>query len=329
MTDLEPGEAFALERLKNAMLGAPPKPVVLGRYELREKLGEGAHSEVFRAYDPKIRREVALKMLRCEDPEGIRRLTREARAIATLRHRGIVRFIDLGEAVDPRSGRRTPYVVMELVRGKTLQRWAAETAPTWRDLCRMFARIGDALAYAHRRGIVHRDFKPANVMITPRGEVRVLDFGLARRAEGFTSGSGVTGTLTAPGVAVGTPLFMAPEQHTGDRVGPAADQFAFCATLFFCVYGRPPFTGDNAFHLADAKVRGRLAPGDPSRAPTALYDTLARGLRPKAHERWPSMQPLLRQLRGQARRIPLAWVVVAGTVGIAAGVAAGALLFAL
>lgn len=296
--DLSPGEALALAQLQSKVLGEPVAPVFVGPYRLVRKLGEGGFGEVFLAYDTLHERRVALKLLRDDEETGApRRLVREGKAIAALEHPNIVRCYEIGDA----TGTTPVYVALEYIEGETVRAWIERTSPSWEAIVEVFVAAGEALAYAHRRGIVHRDFKPSNVMVSARGEVKVLDFGLVCTMPDV-SATGFTDQLTAPGTVLGTPLYMAPEQHLCDEVGPAADQFAWCAALFHMLYDTPPFEAPNPLLLAQAKDEHRLARIPEGRAPAWVFAVLARGMAPKPHDRWPDLKTLLRRFAPPWRR---------------------------
>src|SRR5690606_1302038 len=197
--DLSPGEALALAQLQSKVLGEPVAPVFVGPYRLVRKLGEGGFGEVFLAYDTLHERRVALKLLRDDEETGApRRLVREGKAIAALEHPNIVRCYEIGDA----TGTTPVYVALEYIEGETVRAWIERTSPSWEAIVEVFVAAGEALAYAHRRGIVHRDFKPSNVMVSARGEVKVLDFGLVCTMPDV-SATGFTDQLTAPGTVRG------------------------------------------------------------------------------------------------------------------------------
>jgi len=294
---MSPGEELALAHLCAALFAEPPKIVRVGPYELRAKLGEGGFGEVFLAFDTVARRDVAIKLLHHDEKSvPAQRLIREGRAIAALQHPNIVKFYDLGELSDTSS----VYVAMEYVEGETVRAWIEREEPSWERIMDVFISAGLALAYAHERGIVHRDFKPSNVMLTANLQVKVLDFGLVRRVEDAIPSHGFTDRLTSPGTVLGTPLYMAPEQHLGQSVGPAADQYAFCAALFHMLYDQPPFEASNPILLARAKDLRQIVNVDRTLAPTWLYDALFRGLAPRPEDRWPDMAALIDRLRPRA-----------------------------
>ena len=290
----------------------------IGRYTLLENIGRGATAEVHTAYDPQLDRKIALKLLHT----GVRgSLLREAQALARLAHPNVVSVFEIGE----HDGHA--FVAMEFVAGETLASWMARRAP-WPRVVEIFLGAGRGLAAAHRVGIVHRDFKPENVLVGSDGRPRVVDFGLARNTRRGDSlmpldENGVT-TLTAPGVAVGTPAYMAPEQLRGEDATAASDQFAFCVALWEALYGVRPF--------ADVRGRARLtaiergAVGDPlpdARVPMRLRRVLVRGLAASPASRWPSLDHLLaaleRALPGRRRAITAG--ILAAVVGIGTTVA--------
>jgi predicted Ser/Thr protein kinase/tetratricopeptide (TPR) repeat protein len=311
----------------------------LGRYVVLDRLGRGAMGSVYAAYDPELARRVALKVLRPgaaarQGHEAARqRLVREAQALARLAHPNVVKVFDVGTD----EGR--VFLAMELVEGQSLRRWL-EPSRGWREALEILEQAGRGLAAAHALGLVHRDFKPDNVLVAEDGRVRVGDFGLVRRVDdearrepptrdvddaGDDANDGAGAVLTAVGDALGTPAYMAPEQHEGEEAGPRADQFAFCVTAFEALYGRRPFTeGDRAGLLA-AKRRGvELGPrGAAGRVPASVRAVLRRGLSPAPGDRFAAMEPLLdalaraRARAGMGRFATVAGVVVLGAVGMA------------
>jgi len=282
-------------------------PVGLGRYIVVEQVGAGGMGRVLRAYDPKLRREVALKLLRASmrESQGEARMIREAQAMARLSHPNLVPVYDVeqdGEAV---------FLAMEYVEGGTLKTWLAEQPRSWRDIVAVFVEAGHGLAAAHAAGIVHRDFKPTNVMIGTDGRVRVMDFGLARGVTVADAESSddhdpsVAATeLTEAGTVIGTPPYMAPEQHGGTDIGPASDQYAFCVAMYEALFGIRPFRGNDLRELVRAKLRGipDAPAGGAPRVPKWLHAAVVRGLAVEPTARWPSLVALLVALdRGQAR----------------------------
>jgi serine/threonine protein kinase len=237
------------------MFGAVAAGSRIGRYEVRRVVGGGAMGAVFAAFDPTLGREVALKLLiggSADDPSQPRRadrLAREAKALARLSHPNVVAVYEVGTDDD------RVYIAMEYVEGVTLREWI-DAHPVGRRgeqraVVEMFQQAAAGLAAAHEVGLVHRDFKPDNALIGDDGRLRVADFGLAAWGRGAAksddaiSGRDLEGarSSTSVGQVVGTPAYMAPEQIVGAEVGPAADQFALCVSLFEALFGRRPHTG--------------------------------------------------------------------------------------
>ena len=228
-------------------LGAGAK---LHRYVILGVCGEGGMGRVYRAYDPQLEREVALKVLLPDaiGAEASSRLKREAQMLARLTHPNVVAVYDAQPHGDEL------VVVMEFLAGRTLRKWLA-SKPTPAEIVQVFVKAGRGVAAANRIGIVHRDFKPGNVLIGDDGRVCVLDFGLAQPASMLLStdgrgpsSHGATSSaaepeepLTEPGLILGTPRYMAPEQHLGLPIDPRADVYAFCVALWEALCGRAPF----------------------------------------------------------------------------------------
>jgi serine/threonine-protein kinase len=209
----------------------------LGRYQIQKELGRGAMGTVYRAYDPKIDRVVALKTISieginpAEEEDFRKRFVREAQAAGKLSHGSIVTVYDVGED----EATRTPYIVMEFIEGTTLEEFArGERLPLERALV-LVEQVAEALDYAHERGIVHRDIKPANIIITPDGRAKITDFGIAKL---------VQTQFTQPGQVLGTPAYMSPEQLTGGSVDGRSDLFSLGVILYWLLTGDKPFPGD-------------------------------------------------------------------------------------
>jgi tetratricopeptide (TPR) repeat protein len=292
----------------------------IGRYELVRLRGAGGMGVVWEALDPALDRRVALKLMRerrDSDGELAERLRREAQTLAKLSHGNVVAVYDVGlHDADL-------YVVMQLVEGVTLDRDLASRPRDVAAIVERFAAAGRGLAAAHAAGIVHRDFKPTNVLVGDDGVVRVSDFGLARatRTGGADHDKALEATTTSN--FAGTPAYMAPEQFTGGDVSPATDQFAFCIALWEALYGERPFAGATFGELAGAVTRGhRTQPPEPRRVPAWLHRTLARGLATDPATRWPSMTALVDQLVGVPRRRRRA-VLVGAMVAIVGVTAVG------
>ncbi|MEM6994360.1 MAG: serine/threonine-protein kinase [Myxococcota bacterium] len=292
----------------------------IGRFEVVEALGQGGMGLVYLAVDPSLGRRVAVKLLHAEVALQTR-LEREARALAALSHPNVVVVYEVGTD----DGR--VFVAMEYVRGETLSRWSAAHAEDWRALLAMFVQAGRGVAAAHKAGIVHRDFKPDNVIVGFDGRARVLDFGLAGIADGSPEPSPIAGvawqdkmSLTASGAVMGTPRYMAPEQHLGLAVDGQADQFAFCVALSEALYGAPPFEGQSYSALRAAVLGGQpRTPPPASQVPAEIRDAVARGLCLDPAARHPSMDALLEALQPRAkRRIGGTMAAVGAAVGLGA-----------
>ena len=304
----------------------------IGRYRLERELGAGGMGAVHAAFDPDLERRVAVKVLRSGGGGAEQRLLREARAMARLVHPNVVTVHEVGSA----SGR--DYIAMELVDGHTLAEWLRSERRSERAILDAFMAAGRGLAAAHAAGIVHRDFKPHNVLRSREGRIVVTDFGLARDAEDAAdpvgpvdleghalplpdvSGSTPLAGLTATGSLLGTPAYMAPEQWRGDAVTPATDQFAFSVALWEALAGERPFRGPTVEALRDAILRGP-GPLDESRIPRRLRPVLRRGLDPDPARRWPSVNALLAAIARADRRPILA------AAAVVAALVAGALAF--
>jgi eukaryotic-like serine/threonine-protein kinase len=309
----------------------------LGRYVVIERLGAGGMGVVYAAYDPSLDRKVALKLLRfgssSDSTAGRARLLREAQAIARLSHPNVVTVHDVGMLDD------RVFVAMEFVDGLTLGGWLEETARSWREILEVFAQASRGLAAAHAAGLVHRDFKPDNVMLGRDGRVRVMDFGLARPAgDGATaqgggsatgdasgtdadaSGSLLACSMTATGAIMGTPAYMAPEQHRGHDTDARTDQFSFCVALYEALYRHKPFAGSSLPSLMVRVLEGNVRePGRARDVPGYLWPVIRRGLSVEPERRFPDMASLLRALERDPRAAWRRWVL-AGSAAIAVSI---------
>jgi tetratricopeptide (TPR) repeat protein len=312
-----------------AVVLQPGTPV--GRYVLRARIGEGGMGVVYAAHDPELDRVVALKVLRADaagDPAAVRtRVQREAQALARLADPHVVAVYDVG------ASDHGIFIAMELVEGETLRAWLRAPRP-WRAVLATFIAAGRGLEAAHRAGLIHRDFKPDNVLVGNDGRVRVTDFGLARligsdEPPGADAGvdSPLTLSVTRTGALLGTPGYMAPEQLCGDPVDARADLFSFCVALYEALYRVRPFAGGNVAELRASMLQNRLTP--PARAGDAaapLRRVLARGLRAAPDERFASMGELLDALDAAARPPRRGrWIAGAAALVLAAIVAGVAL----
>jgi tRNA A-37 threonylcarbamoyl transferase component Bud32/tetratricopeptide (TPR) repeat protein len=276
----------------------------IGRYTVLELVGRGGMGEVYAAYDPQLDRKIALKLLRTDGREAEARaearLLREAKAIARVSHPNVVTVHDAGTFGD------RIFVAMEFVEGATLKEWLAERPRQRAEILEVFAAASQGLAAAHAAGLVHRDFKPPNVMVGRDGAVRVTDFGLVRQvghgdqvdegAESAAAGA-MTGNaevdLTRTGEVVGTPRYMSPEQFKGDPLDARTDQFSFCVALYEALYGQRAFAGDGLADLMANVLEGRVSPPPlKSTVPGWLRRVLLRGLEVDPARRFPSMEAL-------------------------------------
>ena len=236
-----------------AELPQPPPRLLGGRYELGEVIGRGGMAEVRRAYDTRLGRPVAVKELRTDlasDPTFQARFRREAQSAAGLNHPNIVAVYDTGEELDEKSGLAIPYIVMELVEGHTLRdvlRDGRKILPE--RALELTQGVLDALSYSHKAGIIHRDIKPANVMLTPTGQVKVMDFGIARAV------SDTSATMTQTAAVIGTAQYLSPEQARGETVDARSDIYSAGCLLYELLTGRPPFVGDSPVSVAYQHVR--------------------------------------------------------------------------
>jgi tetratricopeptide (TPR) repeat protein/predicted Ser/Thr protein kinase len=311
----------------------PERGGLIGRYVVLSKLGAGAMGVVLAAYDPELDRKVALKLLKSQGGPALgnarARLQREAQALAKLDHPNVVGVHDVG------THEGQLFVGMEYVEGRTLGEWMKSTEggrPSWREVVRVFAEAGRGLAAAHEAGLLHRDFKPDNVMLGADGRVRVMDFGLARaeaddedRETELPSGPNVLSSdLTQTGSLLGTPAYMAPERFGGAKVDARSDQFSFCVALYEALHGERPFRGSTLHALALSMIEGEVLPAPKnSTVPDWLRRVVLRGLLPDPEKRWPSMTDLLAALADDPSVRRRKWWAVATIVALLAGGAWG------
>lgn len=283
-----------------------------GRYEIRSCVGFGSGGTVYAAHDSELDRLVALKILRQRDKASDTRWMREAKVMARVVHPNVVAVHDVGSA----DGRM--FIAAEFVDGGTLERWLLATPRSWREIVEVFVAAGEGLAAIHTCGLVHRDFKPHNVMVGNDGRVRVTDFGLARASlSGSTIDDGVlveaasleaislpgaTMSRTRTGTLVGTPHYMSPEQWRGRVADARSDQFSFCVALYEALWRVRPFVGEAAVELAASVCEADAADPPRSDVPRWLVAIVMRGLARDPSQRFPSMRALLRELVETPRR---------------------------
>jgi tetratricopeptide (TPR) repeat protein len=309
----------------------------IGRFVILGLLGTGGMGFVYSAYDPQLDRKIAIKFLRSTSSRGggedaRMRLLREAQAMARINHANVIKVHDVGTHDD------RVYVAMEFADAGTLRAWLAHEKRALREIVDVFVQAGRGLAAAHQAGLIHRDFKPDNVLMSKDGRALVTDFGLVglepttssmRPAteppvmpDGALDSSPLSSDLTRTGAVMGTPLYMSPEQFTGDVASAASDQFSFCVTLYEAVFGAHPFGGATYAELALSVSRGELAPLATTRTvPGWLRRTVVRGLARDPARRFPSMTALLEALTrgGGVRRSGVAFAGIATLAVAGAG----------
>ncbi|MCR9159467.1 MAG: protein kinase domain-containing protein [Nannocystaceae bacterium] len=327
------GEARALDAERmfaslNEKLFDQREAVSVGRFEVRERLGAGAMGVVMSAFDPQLERIVAVKVLRDEGgPAEQERLLAEARAMAKLRHPNLVTAYEAGTYDD------AVFIAMEYVEGGTLRRWLEREPRTWREVVAVFSGAARGLAAIHEAGLVHRDFKPDNVLIGEDGRAQVSDFGLARPQTASMSSNELEisengeASATHTRGLVGTPNYMSPEQWRGERANAASDQFSFFVALHEALYGVRPFGGESSTNLCLRVLGGErvVLPASAPALPGWLDKLIDRGLNIDPKRRHPSMAHVVSALeegthdrRGRtARAAVAAALVTAGFVGVA------------
>ncbi len=289
----------------------------IGRFVVIGELGRGAMGTVYAAFDAKLERQVALKLLHRTD-RGIGSLLAEAQALARIDHPHVVTVHDVGE----HDGRL--FLAMELVRGRSLRAWQSLPDRTWREVVEVYRKAARGLAAVHAADIVHGDFKPDNVMVAEDGRVLVMDFGIARPLASTVSDDFHASGSGSRSIEVsrirGTPAYMAPEQFRLEGVGPASDQFGFCVALHEALWGERPFEGSTLAELVDAVANGcRRSRPNKRQLPGWLVKIVDRGLSLDAADRFESMSALDDAFDASLRRRMMAFTIL-GAVGLTGAV---------
>ncbi|MFO0594651.1 MAG: protein kinase [Myxococcaceae bacterium] len=272
-------------------------PLRLGRYEVKRLLGEGAMGRVFEAWDPQLQRVVAVKVMRgAKTAELHARLMREAQAAARVKHPNVVTVYDVSSHGDE------VFIAMEFIAAGSLTRWLAIEQRTWRQTLDVLLATGRGLAAVHEAGLVHRDFKPDNVLVDDDGTPRVSDFGLVGVDPAERRAGDDRTDLTRTGLLMGTPVYMAPELLDGAPATSASDQFSFCVSCYQALAGRLPFAARNLGELRTRMAAGGSALPVPPGTPRWVMRALARGLSPDPRHRFESMPALLAELERVPRQ---------------------------
>ncbi len=307
-------------------LGAGDK---VGRYEVIDTIGAGGMGAVYLARDPELGREVAVKVVRrhgqgTAGEQEQARLQREAQAMAAVSPPNLITVFDVGRRGDD------VFIAMEYIRGDTLKTWAR--GRDWREVLEAYLDAGRGLAAAHAAGIVHRDFKPDNVLVGGQRAVKVLDFGLAAGDLGGPPTAGAEDgeddpdalRLTRTGAVMGTPAYMSPEQFEGAATDGRSDQFSFAVALWEALYGQRPFAGESFATLAHGVLSGEVVPVPTSEVPKEVHAALRRALSRRPEDRFEDMDALLAALAipEPAEHPTVPWVMIGtGALVLAAGVA--------
>ncbi|KAB2899521.1 MAG: tetratricopeptide repeat protein [Kofleriaceae bacterium] len=262
----------------------------LGRYEIRDVIGAGGLGVVYRAHDPELEREVAIKVVAARGGRRQERLLAEARTMAKLDHPAVMPVFDVG-AIDA-----GVYIVMPYLAGGTLHDWIHAKPRPWKDVLARFIQAGGGLEAAHRAGLVHRDFKPRNVLLDG-DNVLVADFGIATYESPDAAGAAGGASLVG-----GTPGYMAPEQARGDDVDARADQYSFCISLWEGLHGERPNDADTRTASRPSADNLPPRPAERRHAPRWLLDAVSRGFSANPDQRWPSLAALIDHIESRGRR---------------------------
>ncbi len=318
---------LAQEQVREALFGVRTAEHRVDRFTLLEPVGRGGMGMVYAAYDPQLDRRVALKLVRTAGDAATDRdhVLAEARAMAKVSHPNVVTVFEVGL----HAGDDGVFVAMEFVQGQTLRKWVRATEPDWRRVLDVYRAAAAGLMAVHDAGLLHRDFKPDNVMIDRDGRVRVMDFGLAHELAHSPGAQPTPAEVgesieehTRTGSIRGTPAYMAPEQLEGATLDHRADQFSFCVALYEALWGERPWRASSVSALAVAVLEADGPPmPPPSPVPAAIRRAVLRGLAREPDQRWPSLPALMRALgespRGRWRRLGLGLGLVAAVGGAA------------
>jgi hypothetical protein len=322
------------ETLESPVRNIAPGTVYSGRYEILGQLGAGGMGEVYRAVDKNLGRHVAIKILPAafaEDKERMARFEREAKLLAVLNHTNIAAIHGLEES----DGRR--FLVLELVEGEALQARLNRGPLPVEEALETCRELAEGLEAAHEKGIIHRDLKPGNIMITPEGKVKILDFGLAKAYVGETTAVDIeksptiTAQMTEPGVILGTAAYMSPEQARGRAVDKRADIWAFACVLYECLTGRRAFHGETVTDTLAHILKGEPDWSQlPTETPTLIKVLLRRCLEKDPRKRLHDIADARLELEASeaypseavsvSRRLPLRWLAAGAAVMLLAGI---------
>ncbi len=310
-----PLEGEQPEKLEPSKQPTTPSLQIGERYTIMRMIGRGGMGSVYEAFDKSLGRKVAIKVLRADLIEPDRReehsarLLREARLLAAVYHPNVLNVYDVGV------WNEQVFMAIQYIEGTTLGEWIRSSSPDWRNILEIYLKVGDGLAEAHKRGLVHRDIKPENILIDSTGRAWLADFGLACAIGGDVAVEGIEGSkgsaelmrsaITHTGAVIGTPAYMAPEQHLGARTDERTDQFSFAAAIFESLYHTRAFAGRTRQELKTAVCEGQLKPCPSKHLPTGIYRVLRRALKAQPAARYDSLPSLLSALRQVAEQKPL------------------------
>ena len=292
--------------------------VVDGQFRIERLLGKGGMGAVFLARDLRLDRDIALKLGNVVSASALHRVEREALALARLQHPNVVVIHQVGKHED------RLYLAMEYVAGGNARQWLERQRRSWREIALLYAAAAEGLAAAHAAGFIHRDFKPDNVLVGEDGRPRVADFGLVRAttdshdpAAAVVTSSPSLGSMTQTGAVLGTPAYMAPEQFAGTATDARTDQFALCASVWEALFGNRPYSGSTPDEIAQSIDQARFElPKHDRHVPRRVIAALRRGLSRDREARWPSLAPLIAELRHDPARRRRNVLLAAGAIAV-------------